>query len=315
MKDLEHAKYIILQESNDLKALAESLDENFSKACQIMRECIGHIIVTGMGKSGHIGNKLAATFASTGTPSFFLHPAEASHGDLGMITPNNIVIAISNSGESKEIFDLLEYCKRNGIKIIGITSKKNSTLGNYSDVTLVYPLEREACYLNLAPTSSTIMSLALGDALAVALYQSKNFGKTDFGNFHPGGKLGKTLIKVSDVMCEHSSMAIVKSGTSVKESILSMTAHIGGCVFVIDDNMKLLGVFTDGDLRRHLLEDILHSTIDELMTTAPQSCSPTILASDAMHIMNEKRITVLPVVEKGALVGMIHMHDLVRLGL
>lgn len=315
MDKINIGKDIILKEADSLRDLANSLDDNFEKACDAILQSKSHIIITGMGKSGHIANKIAATLASTGTPSFFIHPAEASHGDLGMITKNNVVLAISNSGESKELFDILEYCNRNGITLIGITAKCGSTLAKASDIKLLLPLEKEACYLNLAPTSSTTMTLALGDALAVAVYSKRNFSKTDFGNFHPGGKLGRQLVKVSDVYRSKSEIAVVNIFDNIKDAIMQISSHLGGCVMVVDNENKLRGIITDGDLRRHILEDIILTPVVDIMTKNPITVMPDILAADATHTMNEKRITSLPVVDnEHKLMGMIHIHDLVKLG-
>lgn len=311
---------IIKKESSALLDLANSLSTDFENAVKLILETPGYVVITGMGKSGHIANKIAATFSSTGTPSFFIHPAEASHGDLGMITQSNTVIAISNSGESKELFDILEYCKRNGIKLIGITAKGDSTLGKYSDIKLVLPFTEEACYLNLAPTNSTTMSLALGDALAVAVYSLKNFSKIDFGNFHPGGKLGKQLLKIKDVYRNKNEVATIKSGESVSSAVEAMSSNLGGCVSILSNDDTLIGILTDGDIRRHLLNskkelvDMNNKIIDDIMTVNPYSITVDTLAVDAMHIMNTKRITALPVLDNGIFLGLVHIHDLLRLG-
>lgn len=323
MKFLQTGKEIIIDEANALFKLAELLDEDFEVACEKIIDCRGHVIVTGMGKSGYIAQKIAATFSSTGTPSFYLHPAEASHGDLGVITKNNIVIAISNSGESKELFDILEYCKRNGIFLVGITSKKESTLGKYSDVPLIIPLEREACKLNLAPTNSTTMSLALGDALSVAVYLNKNFSKADFGKFHPGGKLGKQLIKVKDVMRPTTQIAVVNIDSPFQEVIIKITEKLGGCAVVISNiniDNELVGVVTDGDIRRYLGDhqnnsEVLFHTVNNLMSSNPVTTTDETLAVDAIHAMNKNRITSMPVVnENNQVLGLLHIHDLVNLG-
>lgn len=305
---------IIQEEADELYCLASSLGEEFRQAVSVLAECTGHIIVTGMGKSGHVGNKIAATFASTGTPSFFVHPAEASHGDLGMVTNRNVVIAISNSGESKELFDILEYCKRTGIPVIGITAKSESTLASYANVPLILPYKKEACKLNLAPTTSTTLTLALGDALAVALYSQKDFTKIDFGNYHPGGKLGKQLAKVRDVMRPLSTIAIVSNKDPVKDAILEITSKSSGFALVKDPNDTLMGIVTDGDLRRHMLEDIINTPVETIMTKEPKTFSPECLAADAMHFMNVNKIHYLPVMEKEDIAGYVHIHDLIRLG-
>lgn len=308
------AKKVILEESKELERLADSIDNSFQEAVKILSECNGHIIVTGMGKSGHVGNKIAATFASTGSPSFFVHPAEASHGDLGMVTNRNVVIAISNSGESKELFDMLEYCKRNGIPLIAITAKSESTLASYADIALILPYEKEACILNLAPTTSTTATLALGDALAVALYSVKEFSKIDFGNFHPGGKLGKQLAKAKDVMRPYETIAIVGKDDPIKEAILEITSKSSGFAIVRNNEKEIIGIITDGDLRRHMLEDVINDPVHIIMTEDPKTIEPDELAVDAMHFMNMNKIHYLPVVDDDKLIGFVHIHDLIRLG-
>ena len=323
MKFLDIGKEVILEESANLEKLAKSLGNNFVEVCERILKTRGHIIITGMGKSGHIAQKIAATFSSTGTPAFFLHPAEGSHGDLGVITEHNTVIAISNSGESKELFDILEYCKRNGVFLIGITSKESSTLGKYSDITIKLPLEKEACKLNLAPTNSTTMTLALGDAIAVAVYENKNFTSSDFSIFHPGGKLGKQLVTVESVMRNLDHIALVNENSNFEEILITISSKIGGCATVIHDvpgNPILLGVITDGDIRRFITTNKLKSNIFEItakdiMSNQPLTTNINVLAADAIHIMNKNRITAMPVVDKNnVLKGLLHIHDLVNLG-
>ena len=318
MDFLSTGREVLENEISGLQDLLNSLGEEFKKACSAITGCSGHIIVTGMGKSGHIGQKISATLSSTGTPSFFLHPAEASHGDLGVITNSNLVIAISNSGESKELFDILEFCKRNGITLIGITARSSSTLGKYSDILLQYPLEKEACKLNLAPTTSTTISLALGDALAVAVYMNKNFTKEDFSKFHPGGKLGKQLIKVKDILRPMDQIAVVDIQSTVKDALLEMSGKLGGCALVLDENHKLLGVVTDGDVRRYLTgfdaQDVLSHAIKNVMSVQPHTTDEDTLAADAIHFMNSTRITSVPVLRNDVVIGLLHIHDLVNLG-
>lgn len=318
MNFLSIGREVIENEIAGLNELLSSLDSNFSEACMAITNCPGHIIVTGMGKSGHIGQKISATLSSTGTPAFFLHPAEASHGDMGVITNHNVVIAISNSGESKELFDILEFCKRNGITLIGITAKKNSTLGKYSDILLEYPLEKEACKLNLAPTTSTTIALALGDAIAVSVYMNKNFTKEDFSKFHPGGKLGKQLIKVKDVLRPLDQIAIVPMDSTIKYVLLELSSKLGGCALVLNDKKELEGVITDGDIRRYLTNDnnenfLLHPAAN-VMSKKPYVTKEDILAADAIHFMNSVRITSMPVLRDTVVVGLLHIHDLVNLG-
>lgn len=311
------AKEVLTDEIAGISNLIPKLGDNFNQACSAILKCNGHVIVTGMGKSGHISQKISATFASTGTPSVYMHPAEASHGDLGIITENDLVIAISNSGESKELFDILEFCKRNGIPLIGITSNSASTLGKYSDILLDYPLEKEACKLNLAPTTSTTITLALGDALAVAVYLNKNFTKSDFSKFHPGGKLGKQLITVKDALRPLSQIAVLSSENNFNDLILELSSKIGGCALIID-NEKLSGVITDGDIRRRLTEfemkDIVTQPLTIIMSKKPYITKVDTLAADAIHFMNSVRITSMPVMDGNKVVGLLHIHDLINLG-
>lgn len=322
MKFLDIGKEVILEESQNLEFLANSLNDNFVKVCEKISKTRGHVILTGMGKSGHIAQKISATFSSTGTPSFFLHPAEASHGDLGVITDNNIVIAISNSGESKELFDILEYCKRNGIFLIGITANLDSTLRKYSDISLHLPLTKEACKLNLAPTNSTTMTLALGDALAVAVYQNKNFTKSNFSNFHPGGKLGKQLVTVGNVMRSLDQIAVVDFNDNFEDVLLKISSKVGGCAVVVHPvpgNGILAGVITDGDIRRTIANNKNNSVFSKLasdiMSVEPLTTTKDVLAADAMHILNINRITSMPVIDKNKiLIGLLHIHDLINLG-
>ena len=267
-----------------------------------------------MGKSGHIGSKIAATLASTGTPSFFVHPGEASHGDLGMITNDDIVVAISNSGETKELSDIIIYCKRYGIPLIAITKNADSALGRAGDILLQLPNDGEACPLGLAPTSSTTATLVLGDILAVCLLERKGFSKTDFRQRHPGGKLGSFLQKVSDLMHKGNEIPLVNENASMQEALLMMTSKMLGCVGIIDKQGNLEGIITDGDLRRCLSPDMLTKTAGELMTRSPKTIRPDILAAEAVNLMNGKGITQLFVTEDDKPVGIIHLHDCLRAG-
>ncbi|MDD7314090.1 MAG: KpsF/GutQ family sugar-phosphate isomerase, partial [bacterium] len=280
------------------------------------QETKGRIIVTGMGKSGHIARKIAATLASTGTPSFFVHPAEASHGDLGMVTNDDKIIAISNGGESRELSDILLYAKRYGIPLIAITKNPESTLGKAGDIVLKLPDDGEACPLGLAPTSSTTATLVLGDVLAIALMERKGFTKTDYKQRHPGGKLGAILQKVSDLMHKGDDMPIVNEDTPMQEALLVMTSKMLGCVGIIDNSGKLVGIITDGDLRRWLTSDVLNKKVSEVMTKNPKVVSPDILAAEALNIMNNtgRGITQLFAVQDGKPVGIIHIHDCLRIG-
>ena len=314
--DIASAKRTIDREVEALRMMENQFDENLTKALDMIQETKGRIIVTGMGKSGHIARKIAATLASTGTPSFFLHPAEASHGDLGMVTNDDKIIAISNGGESRELSDILLYAKRYGIPLIAITKNPESTLGKAGDIVLKLPDDGEACPLGLAPTSSTTATLVLGDVLAIALMERKGFTKTDYKQRHPGGKLGAILKKVSDLMHKGDDMPIVNEDTSMQEALLVMTSKMLGCVGIIDNSGKLVGIITDGDLRRWLTSDVLNKKVSEVMTKNPKVVSPDILAAEALNIMNNtgRGITQLFAVQDGKPVGIIHIHDCLRIG-
>ena len=315
-KDIISAKRTIDKEIEALRIMESELDETLTQALDVMQYTKGRVIVTGMGKSGHIGNKIAATLASTGTPSFFVHPGEASHGDLGMLTKDDVVVAISNSGETKELSDIILYCKRYGIPLIAITKNPDSTLGKTGDIVLKLPDDGEACPLGLAPTSSTTATLVLGDILAVRLLERKGFSKTDFRQRHPGGKLGSFLQKVSDLMHKGSEMPLVKEATSMQDALLEMTSKMLGCVGVTDGNGKLIGIITDGDLRRCLTPDVLNKKASDVMTRNPKTTGPDVLAAEAVNLMNNtgKGITQLFVVDEGKPVGIIHLHDCLRAG-
>lgn len=314
--DLASARRTIDKEVEALRMMENDLNGNLTKALDLMQNTKGRVIVTGMGKSGHIGNKIAATLASTGTPSFFVHPGEASHGDLGMITEEDIVIGISNSGETKELSDIISYCKRYGIPLIAITKNPTSALGKAGDILLQLPDDGEACPLGLAPTSSTTATLVLGDILAVALLERKGFTKTDFNRRHPGGKLGSFLMKVSELMHKGSEMPLVSQNATMQEAMLEMTSKMLGCVGITDKDGHLIGIITDGDLRRKMSSDLLSKKASEIMTHNPKTTVPDILAVEALKIMNStgKGITVLFVIENDKPVGIIHMHDCLRAG-
>lgn len=307
--DLISAKNTIEKEISTLKVLESELDESLTKALDLMQNAKGRVILTGMGKSGHIAKKIAASLASTGTPSFFVHPAEASHGDLGMITNDDVVIAISNSGESKELVDILNYSKRFGIPLIAITKNPLSSLGKAGDIVLKLPDSGEACPLGLAPTSSTTATLVLGDVLTVALIERKGFTKTQFNQRHPGGKLGSVLQKVSDLMHKGEDMPLLPADANMHDVLLEMTSKRLGCVGFIDNNGMLIGILTDGDLRRCLSNDILNKKGVDVMTHNPKVISPSAMASEAVKIMHDKKITNLFAVENGKPVGVIHIHD------
>ena len=309
ISDIQSAKNTINKEIENLRILEAELDETLTKALDIMQNASGRIIFTGMGKSGIIAKKIVASLASTGSPSFFVHPAEASHGDLGMLSEDDVVIAISNSGESKELADILNYCKRFGISLIAITKNPQSTLGKLADVVLKLPNGEEACPLGLAPTSSTTATLVLGDILTVALMQRKQFTKTDFNQRHPGGKLGSVLLKVSDLMHTDDELPILPETVSIQEALIEMTTKRLGCVGFTDEKSNLAGILTDGDLRRILTANTLHKNVKSLMTKNPKTITQGTLATEAIKIMNEKKITNLFVIEDGKPIGIIHIHD------
>ncbi len=312
--DLISAKRTIDTEISALKVLESELGQSLTDALNLMQAAKGRIILTGMGKSGHIAKKIAASLASTGTPSFFVHPAEASHGDLGMITPDDVIIAISNSGESKELVDILNYSKRFGIKLIAITKNPESSLGKAGDVVLKLPTSAEACPLGLAPTSSTTATLVLGDILTVAMIERNGFSKEQFNQRHPGGKLGSVLQRVSDLMHKNDEMPILPVTAGMQESLLEMTSKRLGCVGFVDENGLLVGILTDGDLRRCLSGDILSRKAAEVMTKNPKVISPDAMASEAVKLMHEKKITNIFAVENGKPVGVIHIHDCLNSG-
>ena len=288
--------------------------ENLTKALDFMQNSKGRIIITGMGKSGHIGRKIAASLASTGTPSFFVHPAEASHGDLGMITEDDVVVALSNSGESRELIDILNYCKRFGIKLIAITKNAESSLGKAGDVVLELPNNGEACPLGLAPTSSTTATLVLGDILTVGMIERKGFSKEDFNDRHPGGKLGSILKRVSDLMHTGQEMPILDENSNMQAVLLEMTSKRLGCVGFINQTGDLTGILTDGDLRRCLSSKILEEKAIDLMTRNPKTVSPNAMTAEALKIMHDRKITNLFVLDGKKPVGVIHIHDLLNNG-
>jgi arabinose-5-phosphate isomerase len=295
-------------------AMCDGLGVPFVAAVETIRNARGRVIVTGMGKSGHVGRKIAATLASTGTPAFFVHAADASHGDLGMITSDDVMLALSWSGETEELKDLINYSRRFRIPLIAVTVSADSTLGKSADVVLALPATREACPHNLAPTTSSLMQLALGDALAIALLESKGFSAMDFGVFHPGGQLGAALKFVRNVMHPGAAVPLIKRGAPMSEAIVEMSAKGFGCVAVTDDDGKLAGVITDGDLRRHMRADLLQAPVDEVMTASPKVVRPDQLVSEALQLLNSSKITALVVVEAGRPVGIVHFHDLLRAG-
>jgi arabinose-5-phosphate isomerase len=295
-------------------AIHDELGSVFVRAVELISAARGRLIVTGMGKSGHVGRKVAATFASTGTPAFFVHPGEASHGDLGVITADDVIMALSWSGETAELKDLIDYSRRFRIGLIAITACADSTLGQAADVVLALPSAREACPHNLAPTTSTLMQAALGDALAVALLENRGFTALDFRKFHPGGRLGAMLQFVSNVMHAGDAVPLVGLGTAMADAVVEMSAKGFGCVGITDTDGHLAGIITDGDLRRHMGPDLLKAQVDEVMTRSPKTVRPDQLASEALEIINSSKITALIVAEAGKPVGIVNFHDLLRAG-
>jgi arabinose-5-phosphate isomerase len=293
--------------------IRDGLGKAFVAAVELIHGAKGRLIVTGMGKSGHIGRKIAATFASTGAPAFFVHPGEASHGDLGMITADDLIMALSWSGETVELKDLIDYSRRFRIGLIGVTANPESTLAKAADVALVLPKAREACPHNLAPTTSSLMQLALGDALAVALLESRGFTALDFRALHPGGRLGAQLQFVGDIMRKGADVPLVPLGTLMADAIVEMSSKSLGCVGVTDSG-RLVGIVTDGDLRRHMRPDLLDARVENIMTPRPKTVRPDQLASEALELLNASKITALMVVDGGSPVGIVHFHDLLRAG-
>jgi arabinose-5-phosphate isomerase len=295
-------------------AMRSGLGDAFVAAADLIRAAHGRVVVSGMGKSGHIGRKIAATLSSTGTPALFVHPAEASHGDLGMVTPDDVIMALSWSGETVELKNLIDYSRRFRIGLIAITADRNSTLGQAADVVLHLPEAREACPHNLAPTTSSLMQLALGDALAIALLESRGFTALDFRALHPGGRLGAALTFVRDIMHEGEAMPIAPLGTRMSEAIVEMSAKRFGCVGITDGSDRLLGIITDGDLRRHMRADLLDANVEDVMTRGPITVRADQLASEVLEILNSSKITALFVVDQMKPVGIVHLHDLLRVG-
>jgi len=315
--DIEVGRRVLRIEAAGLEALADVLDDSFVAAVEILAgvEDHGRVIVTGMGKSGHVARKIASTMASTGTPALYVHPAEASHGDLGMITKADAVLALSNSGETPELSDIVAYCKRYSIPLVAMTGRRASSLDRAADASLIVPDSAEACPMNLAPTTSTTVMIALGDALAVALLERVGFTSEDFQQRHPGGQLGRRFIKVSDIMHAGAGAPLVPAETLMAEALIEMTHKSFGCVGLTDDGGRLIGVITDGDLRRNMDSDLVQRSAREVMTPGPRTIEPDILAAEALGIMNELAITSLFVVTNGQPVGIVHIHDCLRAGL
>ena len=314
---LDTARRVILTEAEALKTLADALDDRFRSAVDLMRETKGRVIVTGIGKSGHIANKIAATLASTGTPAQFVHPAEASHGDLGMITALDVVLAISNSGEAAELANLIAYSRRYDIPLIGLTSRRESTLGRQADIILQLPETGEACGTGVVPTNSTTMTLAMGDALAVALMENRAFTPEHFRNFHPGGKLGAQLSLVSDLMHTGGAITLVQEDADMADALMELSGKGFGVTGVTDTQGLLTGIITNGDLSRHM-DGLMQRKARDVMTASPVTVAPDALAEKAMGVMNAKKITCLLVVdpdEPRMPVGLLHIHDCLRVGL
>jgi arabinose-5-phosphate isomerase len=295
-------------------ALRSDLGAPFAAAAEMIRNAKGRLIVTGLGKSGHIGRKVAATFASTGTPAFFVHAAEASHGDLGMITADDVILALSWSGEQPEMKNLISYAARFGIPVIAITAEKQSSLSKAADIALTLPKAREACPHNLAPTTSSLMMLALGDALAIALLEGRGFTSTDFSVLHPGGKLGAMLKYTRDLMHAGEAVPLKPLGTRMSDALVEMTSKGFGCVGIVDHRGHLVGIVTDGDLRRHMRSDLMTAVVDEVMTKNPKTIGRDTLAGEALELLNASKVTALIVIDAGKPVGIVHFHDLLRAG-
>lgn len=320
--DTEHlcdiARQVIQIETQSISNLAQSIGEQYADACRLLLNCQGRVVLIGMGKSGHIARKIASTLASTGTASYFVHPAEAGHGDLGMLSPGDVIIAISNSGETEELLTLLPIIKLLDIPVIAMTGKPHSTLANYATIHLDITIEKEACPLGLAPTSSTTAALVMGDAIAITLLKARSFQANDFARYHPNGSLGKRLLlKIEEVMHTGERLPVITEYALLSEALLEMTQKSLGMTTIINDNGDLCGIFTDGDLRRTLDENIdVHSTpISSIMTKDCITISKNYLAAEALQIMEQHKITVLVVIETNKPIGVVHMHDLLRAGI
>jgi len=314
-RDIDAAQRVFRLEADALRVMGESLDERFVTAVDLVHRAAGRTVVTGMGKSGHIARKISSTLSSTGTPSFYVHPGEASHGDLGMISHDDVVIALSNSGETPELSDVINYCRRFSVPLIAITGRAGSSLADNADCTLLLPAIAEACPMGLAPTTSTTAMLAVGDALAIALLDRRGFTAEDFQVLHPGGQLGQNLMRVADLMHNEESLPLLDANASVGDAILEMTTKGFGCAGVIDDQGLLTGIITDGDLRRHMSDTLLQLTCGHVMTADPKTIRTQALASEALGLMNASQITSLFVAEDRHPVGILHIHDCLRAGI
>jgi len=313
-EDLATARDTLRLEANALMRQADEMNEEFSRILDLILSIKGKLIVSGMGKPGHIAKKIAATLASTGTPSYFVHPGEASHGDLGMISENDAVLCLSKSGESTELRDLINYCKRFGVPLIGMTANPMSSLGRQSDYLLQMTDAAEACPNQQAPTTSTTLQIALGDTLAVALMKRRGFSATDFRQYHPGGKLGGQLIAVGTIMHKGTELPVIKETATVNEAQKTMSEHNFGCAIVVNASGKLTGFFSDGDIRRHLSPTLGTSAVADIMTHDPLTIESDALSSAALALMNKHNITQLVVMENGAPVGLVRLHDILRAG-
>jgi len=315
---IESALRTVRTERAGVDALARALEDGlalpFAKAVEFLSQAKGRVIVTGVGKSGHIGAKIAATLASTGTPAFFVHPAEANHGDLGMIARDDVVLAMSWSGETTELRGIVGYSRRFSIPLIAMTSSKTSSLAREADVVLTLPKADEACPHGLAPTTSTLMQLVLGDALAIALLEARGFTPDDFRGFHPGGKLGATLTHLSEIMRAGEDMPVVPLGTKMPEAVMVLSKKKVGCVCVLDSDGELAGIITDGDVARNLHRNLKDIAVDEIMTRKPKTASPDMSAGAAIAYLNENKIGALVVMEGQKPIGIVHFHDLLRIG-
>ena len=312
-KIINRARKTLSTEIKEIKKLSKIFNDNFFRAVMLLSKVKGRVIVTGIGKSAHIGNKIAATLTSTGTPSYFIHPTEASHGDLGGIKKTDCVIAISNSGETSELNNIINYTKRFDIPLISISNNAKSLLNKSSTIGIVYKKPIEACPLNLAPTSSTTVSLVIGDCLAMALLEFKGFNSNQFKNFHPGGNLGKDLKKISDIMHTGNSLPLAKETDKMSKTLITMTKKSFGCVGVTSNKQKLIGIITDGDLRKKMNNKLFNLTASQIMTKKPTTGNKDMLVGEVLNIMNTKKITNLFICEKNKPIGIIHIHDLLRL--
>lgn len=316
---LETARNALLTEAAGLQALADSLNENFEAAVEAILNRQGRVIISGMGKSAHVARKIAATFASTGQAAYFVHPGEASHGDLGMIMPEDLVIALSYSGETQELHNLITYTRRFNIPLIAITGKETGTLAKVATLVLTLPKVAEACPMGLAPTTSTTMMMALGDALAIALLSQRSFSPNDFQVFHPGGNLGNSLARVGDRMHKGEKLPLVEENAPMGNVLVEMSAKGFGCIGVVNDHGFLIGVITDGDLRRHMTSGLLEKTAKEIMTMNPAIITPDTLMAQALALLNKKSITSLFITESltypAKPCGLVHIHDFLRMGI